>query len=92
MKGLNLRPITVLDNLANLRVIVEAVLLLGGRVGAAQALQGGLVLDDVLGLRLPVMTTTERDAIASPADGLILYNSTAGKVQARAAAAWVDLH
>ena len=40
----------------------------------------------------PRMTTTQRDAISSPPDGLVLYNSTTNKLQVRAASAWVDLH
>lgn len=40
----------------------------------------------------PRMTTTQRDAIATPPDGLMLYNSTTNKLQVRAAGAWVDLH
>lgn len=40
----------------------------------------------------PRMTTTQRDAISSPPDGLVLYNSTTSKLQVRAASAWVDLH
>lgn len=44
------------------------------------------------GLLPPRMTTAQRDAIASPANGLILYNSTTSKLQVRAGGAWVDLH
>jgi hypothetical protein len=44
------------------------------------------------GFRPPSMTTTQRDAIASPINGLILYNNTTNKLQVRAAGAWVDLH
>ncbi len=44
------------------------------------------------GLLFPRMTTAQRDAIASPADGLVLYNSTTNKLQVRAAGAWADLH
>lgn len=40
----------------------------------------------------PRMTTTQRDAITSPPDGLMLYNTTTNKLQVRAASAWVDLH
>jgi hypothetical protein len=36
----------------------------------------------------PRMTTTERDAIASPAAGLVIYNTTTNKLNVRAAAAW----
>jgi hypothetical protein len=38
------------------------------------------------------MTGTQRDAISSPANGLVLYNTTTNKLQVRAAGAWVDLH
>lgn len=40
----------------------------------------------------PRMTTTQRDAITTPPDGLVLYNTTTNKLQVRAAGAWVDLH
>ena len=43
-------------------------------------------------VRIPSRTTTERDAISSPQDGMMIYNSTTGKFQGRAAGAWVDLH
>lgn len=44
------------------------------------------------GLMLPRLTTTQRDAMSSPADGILIYNSTTSKAQIRAAGAWVDLH
>jgi len=44
------------------------------------------------GVLFPRMTTTQRDAIGSPANGLVLYNTTTNKLQVRAAGAWVDLH
>jgi len=40
----------------------------------------------------PRMTGTQRDAISSPANGLMIYNTTTDKLQVRAAGAWVDLH
>ena len=40
----------------------------------------------------PRMTTAERDAISSPAAGLVLYNSTTNKLQVRTNTAWTDLH
>lgn len=40
----------------------------------------------------PRMTSVQRDAIATPVNGMILYNSTTDKLQVRAAGAWVDLH
>lgn len=44
------------------------------------------------GVLFPRMTGTQRDAIAAPPDGLVVYNTTASKLQVRAAGAWVDLH
>jgi hypothetical protein len=44
------------------------------------------------GVLFPRMTTTQRDLISTPADGLVIYNTTDNKLQVRAAGAWVDLH
>jgi hypothetical protein len=43
------------------------------------------------GLLVPRMTTAQRDAISSPADGLIFYNTTDNRFQGRANGAWVNL-
>lgn len=40
------------------------------------------------GLLLPRMTEAERDAIGTPATGLLIYNTTTNKLNFRAAAAW----
>ncbi len=42
-------------------------------------------------LLLPRMTSAQRDALTA-ANGMVIYNTTTDKVQARAAGAWVDLH
>jgi hypothetical protein len=39
----------------------------------------------------PRMTTTQRDAISTPPDGLIVYNSTTGKLNLREGGAWKAL-
>jgi hypothetical protein len=44
------------------------------------------------GVLFPRMTTTQRDLITTPADGLVIYNTTTNKLQVRAAGVWVDLH
>jgi hypothetical protein len=44
------------------------------------------------GVLFPRMTTTQRDLISTPADGLVIYNTTDNKLQVRAAGAWVNLH
>lgn len=46
---------------------------------------------DHAGLRLITLTTTQRDALASPTDGDIIYNTTAGEVQAYIAGSWDTL-
>jgi hypothetical protein len=38
------------------------------------------------------LTTTSRDNITSPQNGMIIYNSSTNKFQGRAGGAWVDLH
>jgi len=43
------------------------------------------------GLLIPRMTTTERNAIGSPANGLVLYNSTTNKFTVRENAAWTEM-
>jgi hypothetical protein len=39
----------------------------------------------------PRMTATERDAIASPENGMVLYNTTAQKLNLRENGAWIEL-
>lgn len=63
-----------------------------------QRIEGGLVVessfevDSTTGfLVLPRMTTAQRDAVASPVDGSLLYNTTTTQVEARVAGAWVAL-
>lgn len=56
--------------------------------GAANASAILTLLSTTKGLLLPVMTTTQRDAISSPAEGLVIYNVTTHKLNVRVAAAW----
>ena len=48
---------------------------------------GSLESSDVL----PTYTTTERDALSGPSNGLLIYNSTSHEVQARINGAWATL-
>jgi hypothetical protein len=40
------------------------------------------------GLLIPSMTNTQRNAIVSPAEGLIIYNTTTGQINQRQSGAW----
>lgn len=44
-----------------------------------------------LGFLPPTMTTTQRDAISSPASGLIVYNTTTNKINVRTASSWEEV-
>ncbi len=40
----------------------------------------------------PRMTTTQKNAIGSPATGLIVFDTTLGKLQVYGGAGWINLH
>jgi hypothetical protein len=67
-----------------------------GNVGIGTTSPNAAALLDVTsttaGFLPPRMTTTQRDAIGSPPNGLMLYNTTTDKLQVRAGGAWVNLH
>jgi hypothetical protein len=75
---------------------------IGGSNGAVQISPSGAttpaasaaldVSSTTLGFLPPRMTTAQRDAIFSPAEGLVLFNTTTSKLQTRAGAAWADLN
>ena len=44
------------------------------------------------GVIMPRMTTAQRNAIVSPTDGEIIYNTSTNKFQGRADGSWEDLH
>jgi uncharacterized protein (TIGR02145 family) len=48
-------------------------------------------VDNNKGLLPPRMTTGQRNAIASPASGLIIYNTTTNSLEIRNSSAWVSL-
>lgn len=51
--------------------------------------QEAITLEDPI--RLPNLTTAQRDALTA-ANGWLIYNTTTSKIQAYAGSAWVDLH
>jgi hypothetical protein len=68
----------------------------GGNVGIGTSAPNAAALLDVTsttqGILFPRMTTTQRNAISTPPDGLVLYNTSTNKLQVRAGGAWVDMH
>jgi len=63
-----------------------------GAVGIGTASPDASALLDITsttkGVKLPVMTTTQKNAISSPAEGLLVYDVTLHKLSVRTAAAW----
>lgn len=58
-------------------------------IGGAPVAQAALeVTSTTQGILLPRMTEVQRDAIATPPAGLLIYNTTTNKLNFRAAAAW----
>lgn len=64
------------------------------RIGGTNAINSSAILDiqgTTGGLLLPRLTTTNRDSISTPADGLLLYNSTSNKFNFRENGSWVEI-
>lgn len=69
--------------------VVSSQAALGVAEGTAIAASALLELKSTTkGLLIPRMTGTQRDAISSPATGLVIYNTTTNKLNFRAASAW----
>jgi hypothetical protein len=56
--------------------------------GAANASALATFISTTQGVLIPVMTTTQKNAIGSPAEGLVVYDATLHKLCIRVAAAW----
>lgn len=65
-----------------------------GKVGIGETVPSAplTVTSTTGGVLLPRMTTTQMNAISSPANGEIIYNTTASKFYGYAGGAWVALH
>jgi hypothetical protein len=57
----------------------------GTAINASAILEGN---STTKGFLPPRMTTTQKNAIATPASGLVVYDTTLGKLCVRGAAAW----
>lgn len=62
-----------------------------GRASVGDAAARLQVDSTTQGFLPPRMTTTQRDAIASPSEGLVLYNITTHKLTYRNASTWVEV-
>lgn len=63
----------------------------GGTTGLPDASACLDITSTTHGVKFPSMTTVQRDAIAAPADGLVIFNSTTSKLQCFASATWNDM-
>ena len=64
------------------------------KIGANTAPDASAILDaesTTKGFLPPRMTTTQRNAIATPAEGLVLYNTTSGALTVRLASSWLEV-
>jgi len=85
---LNASPTTTLDVGGTGRITSTL------KVGAATATNASSVLDiesTTAGFLPPRMTSTERNAIATPATGLVVYNTTDNRLSVYNGTAWVNL-
>jgi len=72
-----------------LTVDESATLTTGGGFGGAQDSKSILSCTSTTkGFLPPVMTTTQRNAISSPTEGLVVYNSTTHKLNVYTGSAW----
>lgn len=87
---IELRAINTAGSFEATTIVVDPVV--GGMVISEGVAGSGTALltltSTTKGLLLPRMTTTQRDAIGSPPSGLLIYNSTTGKLNVRGASAW----
>lgn len=64
----------------------------GVAVAAPTSVSAGLELQSTTkAVLLSRLTTTQRDALTSPQNGMIIYNTTTGTFQGRAGGTWVNL-
>ena len=88
--------------LVQFTTVVMLIIVTGNKVNAqSMGISSSAITPDVSsilemrtstkGLLMPRLTTTERDAIASPATGLIIYNTTASKFNFYNGSTWITM-
>ena len=65
-------------------------MVVGGGVGSIDNSAAFQIFSTTGGFLPPIMNETQRDSIPLPADGLIIYNSTAANLQIRSGGAWLS--
>ena len=83
-------------------ILVSSAGIFSSTVDASSSITGALVVNGGVGIAKSLfvggcvvfsnISTTSRDALVSPANGSVIYNSTTHKLQVRANGIWVDLH
>lgn len=77
--------LTASNLLASNNIVASNAIGIGGPANAAASLD---VQGTTRGLKMPVLTTAQRDAISSPPEGLVIYNSTTDTLDAFNGSAW----
>jgi hypothetical protein len=81
-------------NVGNNGGTTAATILNNGKIGIGGTPDTSALLDittTTLGFGLPVMTSTQRDAISAPKEGLLVFNSTDDTISVRANGAWTNI-
>jgi hypothetical protein len=80
--------INIATTTGNLRFFTPSLFAASGTINASAVLQAD---STTRGFLPPRMTTTERDLIATPAAGLMIYNTTTNRPNFYDGSAWVAL-
>lgn len=90
MKLNNLKPVIVASALLCFTLKISAQIGIGvsGNVNSSAALE---VSSTSKGFLPPRMTTTQRNSIVAPSDGLVIYNSTTNRLNIRDNSGWIEI-
>lgn len=72
-------------------IYINPTLIAAADYRAIETTSGRVIFGGISGTVIPRLTTTERNALVSPLDGTILYNSTSNKFTVRQNGAWSEM-
>lgn len=72
-------------------LFIDPSLIAAADFRAIETTSGRVIFGGISGTVIPRLTTTERNALTSPLDGTILYNSTSNKFTVRQNGAWSEM-